>query len=364
MRPLPYEYETLYKRTDTRVDVHTHLFTAQDVPSGFFGSELPISKYWFTNFIKGVVEVGGWFAPNSGLDYTADFLRCMENDPGSMIDEFFSNYYASSYNWVMCVHPMDMTNSIWGSKGESYEKQIQTLLMLVSTRKSKVIPFLCLNPRNPAMKYMWDTYMSNGSSVGLAWGIKLYPALGYDPADPQLIPIYAECERLGIPIMSHCSSGGIYTSYYKNLVVKRVDEQGVVHTDTLSFSQASGASYLSRPERWVPVLAQFPKLKLCLAHWGAMDSEWVVGIQNLQHKYNNVISDISYTLATHIDGVITMLKDPFALSRTAWGTDWYMSTLESPESSEINIARSLIGDERVRILAGINAKQYLFGPIL
>lgn len=179
----------------------------------------------------------------------------------------------------------------------------------------------------------WDypfNEVSTKTNKGLFIGFKVYPSLGYMPLDEHLPYLhdkakdgdcfYGRCEREGIPILSHCSPGGMTTHelrfYLEYNLVKPThsaqnlynpsssapaDATYVDNNDWDMSKKASGWFYENyvHPRAWRKVLQKFPKLKLNLAHFGGeefpkgTDSEWVIEIINLTKEYPNVYTDFS-----------------------------------------------------------------------
>ena len=135
-------------------------------------------------------------------------------------------------------------------------------------------------------------------------GIKLYPpmgfrptgnqppypdrtvkTLGFDPSeqlDAALRDLYALCVDLDAPILAHGYS-----------------------------SNGSGPDYAKRgdPAHWIPVFKEFPKLRVCIAHFGRFSArsagreemplpdgswEWRLGEFIKENSDRNVVADISY----------------------------------------------------------------------
>ncbi|WP_261324231.1 amidohydrolase family protein [Rhizobium leguminosarum] len=135
-------------------------------------------------------------------------------------------------------------------------------------------------------------------------GIKLYPpmgfrptgnqppypdrtvkSLGFDPSeelDAALRDLYALCVDLDAPILAHGYS-----------------------------SNGSGPDYAKRgdPAYWIPVFKEFPKLRVCIAHFGRLSArsagreempvpdgswEWRLGEFIKENSDRNVVADISY----------------------------------------------------------------------
>lgn len=203
---------------------------------------------------------------------------------------------------------------------------------------------------------------------GLFIGFKVYPSLGFKPFDERLPYMhdnlkggdcfYDRCEREGIPILSHCSPGGMTTHelpYYMELD-KEVDsgKQGHYPQDQQNsyYSTAPGDATATsidkqelavshfyynyvHPRAWRNVLHKFSKLKLCLAHFGGdnfplgLGSDWVTEIIDLTKTYDNVYTDVScwnfdkskkFFEEILTNGIYGHLQD-----KILFGTDWYMT---------------------------------------
>ena len=186
------------------------------------------------------------------------------------------------------------------------------------------------------------------SRPGVFLGFKMYPSLGHKPLDElcEYLPeYYHRCQNERIPILTHCSPGGMITHEIESY--KEFDEANTVLRQEMKFKQTqkllslrnSGSqpvitsqrfvlkpvqqissqeqtiidpksyfleNYVS-PKAWEPVLENFPELHLCLAHFGGDEwrqgtkndwlekppSRWVQGIVDLTKKYRNVYTDIS-----------------------------------------------------------------------
>lgn len=137
--------------------------------------------------------------------------------------------------------------------------------------KDRMFPFFAVDPRRPNV--VKAVIAESGGFVGKSadgkpfQGIKLYPRLGYEPGCVELRPLFAWCQKHSIPIVSHCNSTG--------------------------FPPIGGDGSLGDPLHWEPVLAEFPKLILDLAHFGSNGNGWPQTILKLMRKYDNVYSDVA-----------------------------------------------------------------------
>jgi predicted TIM-barrel fold metal-dependent hydrolase len=151
--------------------------------------------------------------------------------------------------------------------------------------KMVLTPMDSLNTQAAWEKILSDLVASNQSvfskliqcnNTGIYWGIKIYPRLGYDPADwgadryPQLTELYKTCVEKNIPMLAHCSKGGMAIADYYNYIrydkLSQNDEEYEPGKADETFADSFAA-----PANWRKVLDRYPKLKLCLAHFGGYD---------------------------------------------------------------------------------------------
>jgi hypothetical protein len=204
----------------------------------------------------------------------------------------------------------------------------------------------------------WDhpfTEIATKINKGLFIGFKMYPPLGYKPLDERLPYLqdrlkdgdcfYARCEREQIPILVHCSLGGMFTHDIKLYMQfdgrepkPSVEDPMPAETAKRLFSPEGyfWTNYV-HPRAWREVLVRFPELKICLAHFGGnewsrgLDSDWVTEIISLTKEYKNVYTDFScWNLEKSKDVFADLLSSKqhsHLKEKILFGTDWYMTLL-------------------------------------
>ena len=223
----------------------------------------------------------------------------------------------------------------------------------------------------------WDepfNYIATLKNAGIFIGFKMYPPLGYKPLDarlPNLEKFYARCEAEGIPILTHCSPGGMTTheAEYYNAYDKADLSKRPTRIVYCTYDPCTPLGYFFdeyvHPKNWRPVLMKYPKLKLCLAHFGGAEwdenglaSDWVEEITNLcdpkieQGKnamgpihFDNVYTDMScYNLEDRSTkkNVIELFREimhnrryKHLQDKVIFGVDWYLSLVTgAPEYKE------------------------------
>lgn len=209
----------------------------------------------------------------------------------------------------------------------------------------------------------WNFPFSQVTSLnnnGIFLGFKMYTPLGSQPLDPRLPYLhdstrdgdcfYARCEREGIPIMAHCSPGGMTTHELRffmehdsghSLYEMRSDQSGS-DSDATRVTIDSKDTVISyfydtyvHPKAWRKVLQKYPKMKLCLAHFGGEEfkkglrSTWVTEILALTEEYDNVYTDFSCwnmdDCKETLHELLISVKYAHIRRKLLFGTDWYMT---------------------------------------
>jgi hypothetical protein len=122
----------------------------------------------------------------------------------------------------------------------AWKKQFDETIVAIRNNPLRLIGMYHYDPRRwnfPKSREFDGDYFNGGwdypfneifSAIGkgLFIGFKLYPPLGYKPLDPRLPYLhdklkdgdcfYARCDREGIPVLVHCSPGGMYTHEIKH----------------------------------------------------------------------------------------------------------------------------------------------------
>jgi predicted TIM-barrel fold metal-dependent hydrolase len=109
------------------------------------------------------------------------------------------------------------------------------------------------------------------------------------------------------------------------------------------------------------VFQKFPKVKICLAHFGR-ENEWDKIIRNMMKDYSGLYTDISYSLydQEHWGYLkILLITDDIFRTRCMFGSDWYMNAIEGMEKQfSINL-RAYLGEDLWKQIAEINPTNFL-----
>lgn len=232
----------------------------------------------------------------------------------------------------------------------NFQEQIGMILDCKKSLKNKVLPFFVIDPRR---KGIFDMFLRHVVEEKNFKGVKIYCPNGYTPTDPMLFGIqegdecvYSICERLGIPIIAHCSRGG-FATYQKAIRVSGhimdKDLQNIlpVHDFVLEFDHDLDhrnsmvyevCARLNHPRLWELVLERYPNLKLDLAHWGGESAEWRGMITEMLRKYPNLYTDLACTEEKYFLEQVKELTDTskeFLHEKVLYGSDYHILMLFS-----------------------------------
>lgn len=183
----------------------------------------------------------------------------------------------------------------------------------------QLIPFASVHPRDRDKIDKLRDYARRGIR-----GVKLHPEMQrFFPDDAGAMEIYAECGRLGLPIIFHAGRSGIEPEWMRPYALIR---------------------------RYLPGIERHPQTRFVLGHAGARD---VADALEAAQKYDNVWLELSSQGVTQIH---TLLQQAGA-EKLLYGTDWPFYPLA------VALAKVLLvteGDAAARrAILGANAQRVL-----
>ena len=235
-----------------------------------------------------------------------------------------SNAYGLEKTGKVVDLTSERPNRVWVY--QHYIKQYRAIRNAVLKYPWILIPMFHYDPRrwlNPSggeMDYEnwlcgpWDypfELIATLKRAGLFIGFKMYPPLGYQPLDPRLPHLksfYQRCIAEGIPILVHCSPGGMVThevEFYHQIDKVDLATRNVGNDPVLGYNPCTPKGYFYHeyvhPKNWRTVLENGNKdLKLCLAHCGGdewidvgIESDWIQEVVNLTREFDNVYTDVA-----------------------------------------------------------------------
>lgn len=325
--------------------------------------------------------------------------------------------YDSSVRIVGLTMNMDFMDSTPSVNMKSFSTQLAEVMRIKEFYPENFFPFLGVDPRHlsgQALADWADSYFTKGFShegniYPYFYGIKLYPALGFFPFDPRLTELYAYAQEHNIPIMTHCTRGGSQyigaaieslippqpdfliptppnnnATNAKASIIKRINSyytKGWIQNSKLGDNDLA-CDLFSHPENYIPILEAFPKLKICLAHLGGSGEvkpvnedlkeireidpvSWFQRICDMMSQYENLYTDISYTLSDLdqddiLDEVANkLLANKNLASRVLFGTDFFMVEQEKREAALYDLTKEKLNLNDFNNLTRTNPQKYL-----
>ncbi|MBN1328966.1 MAG: amidohydrolase family protein [Candidatus Heimdallarchaeota archaeon] len=372
-------------------NTHIHTFTFNDIPKKFIPlglvrllSHLSVRIARFLNNLLKRTE-------GDVYDRYANFIRLITCRKQIEIFKYIRQFYPEHTLTRFIVLSMDMAFMKAGEVKNQYENQLIELSQLSTKVKedefTEIYPFICVDPRREGVLDLVKKYVTDYGFCG----IKLYPPLGYFPYDKRLDSIYAFANEKKLPIIAHCSkSGPVFFREKKKKIRKQLIEEINPNVGlNLDFNKKNKrelCNYFTHPKNYEKILTKYPNLKICLAHFGGgtqwekflnpstdgickekknkkIDTEasWFEIIYDMLKSHKNLYTDISYNLSRieYLSILKMTLLNKEIQNQILYGTDFYMSEVESSDRRFGFDIRGYIGEDNFKLIATTNPKEFL-----
>ena len=350
---------------------HIHTFIDKDIPNKYlpFGI-VPIlrSKVGYKLF-SGVLKHIIPFTDEDMFDRYNRFIEIGRYDTQQEIFDGCKIYYPSDTEFI--VLPMDMAFMGAGKVPRLYDEQIDELGAMAK-KSQQVIPFIHIDPRR---KNMMDLLKRSVEELGFK-GVKLYPNLGCFPYDEAFYPVYEYLQANNLPIIAHCSP---YNPVHFKGSKKELTEllsKSKEPIDTKGKKVKELCCHFGNPLNYEYVIKDFPKLRICLAHWGSeyywekymeapqVEGNWFVQLKEMIEKHETIYTDISFTLNNqkYFPLLKVLLNDPKINSKILFGSDYYMVETQANERRFGIDLRACIGENNFQKIAINNVEAFLGKP--
>jgi len=356
---------------------HIHTFTHKHAPDRFV--RFPLNRLLRMRWLRKIALAIVRRFDRGRRGRIARFGQILEVSYQRSQEKVFERargFYPRNTRFV--VLPMDMELMGAGNVEESISEQHEELWELRGQYPDLVIPFAAADPRRPDVEEATRHLLERGFR-----GIKLYPPLGYHPNHKRLWPLYAYAAEHGIPVLTHCSRP-TEVSYRGPLTPEMLDDPvtGKPH----NLGREALLTLYTDPDTYVPILKSYPRLRLCLAHfggagdwetylndqWGSAsagsEKSWLAKILDMisSKKYQGLYTDISYTMFANDEYVYllkVLLSDERIARRVLFGSDFYVvENAELEERRRSVRVRSVLGEELFRMIAQDNPREFLGEP--
>jgi len=347
------------------VNCHIHTFRLIDVPEKF----LPLGIVrWLANkdtkLFNWMLKNINPFSDDDILDRYLSFLKTAREDSQLTIYQQCHDNYPANTRYISLA--MDMAFMGAGKVGREYFEQLEELSLL----PENVLKFIHVDPRRDETILNLSSWVEKKGFKGL----KLYPPLGYYPYDERLDVVYQYAERKKLPVISHGSPRGPVYFKGSRKELGKLLKINIKNRPYSKMSQKELANIFTTPENMIPVLDTYPKLNICIAHFGSTDwdkfikgdksdSNWVNKIINLINMFDNAWTDISYTLYNEEYWPmlkVLLLTNNKLRKRVLFGSDFYMNEIEGTERQWSVKFRAYLGEDLFTQIAKINPKVFLY----
>ncbi len=367
------------------INVHAHLINFRFIPDSFDFKVLLENLRKFSvkvtetaiRFLQVPLAVAGSLV---GANWLYEFIDLMAQDDITVQAARYLREMDEARVSCSAILMMDLEQACAKEGQVAYEDQVLAVHRAVNlpANRDRMLPFIMFDPRR-RVSDAWRRRLDGRpldsfvdfckyavEVLGFA-GIKMYPPLGYHPgfhdhqfnssdANDALKALYDWCQADRVPITTHCSLGGAYST-------KVIDQ----HQE----------KELGRPDNWEDVLSVYPNLVLNLAHYGGTwqtypeqedtAHQWRQTIRRLIETYDQVYTDVSCNetalLPAKSGYYFTELRadlDRDKLGdRILFGTDWPMfyHSWNEPQFTE-PFVKKLSGDQ-FRKLSCDNPRRFL-----
>ena len=148
----------------------------------------------------------------------------------------------------------------------------------------RLTPFASVHPSDGR----WRERLRAAAAAGVK-GLKVHPEMQrLFPDEPDMLPVYAECERLGLVVIFHAGRSGIEPTFMRKYALIR---------------------------RYAGAVRAFPRVQFVMGHAGARD---VADAMELARACPNVWLEITGQGVTQLDRIITQVGS----ERLLFGSDW------------------------------------------
>lgn len=413
------------------INIHTHVFTVKDAPDFFLKTAIgkgalarKLQQFLLSNPGSWMTATLNWLFRNVFARrkrdvierYTSFIQAGTASSQRTLYEELFLAH--QSYHPIKIVVLTQVLDHLDNS--QSYDPKIRTQVYEIAALKRHALygaslrPFLGIDPRQQVRDLLSD-WVKQYVNVDVGFcGLKIYPAYGFFPFDPRLMPVWEWAAEHKIPVMTHCTRGGSWYLGDFNSMVPAIEAaidflkrdatnpvhqsiiqrlQNVKADDSICRNNHVWCNIFGHPENYEVILKHYPDLKICLAHLGGSGEilregsnatgdyppyfrdNWYSHVKRLMTRYRNVYSDLSYTISdeTAIKKVVKefetgSLKDEHGcmlIDKLMYGTDFYLTKQEEKGEEQMmqDIFYSNFSRDSIERIKHINPSRYLASDV-
>lgn len=387
---------------DTIIDIHSHLLSMQYIPDDVSRTSSGITEN--SKFIK-------WLVKHVCGKNTQEFFAIMNAKTlieiaKIAVDEMDQSGVAFTTPMLMDLWPGSINSEPEIQNNNSpYECQLNDFFGKDGVLQQfpwRFMPFVMFDPRRKdSFEKFTDSYNKG------AIGVKMYPAMGYNPnprmyedhskipakisgpnsikkydlVQENLIKLYEFCQGNNIPITTHVTPGGSLPGDMKPTIKDRMENEVWVYTD---------------PNNWIDVLNDY-KVRVNFAHFGTGNyllneddddyssmeklkiikgKKWrsdILGFIQRDDFQGKAFAD----LACHEEMCLSecsdetgnyfrrldeeLLTDKKTKSKILFGSDWPMNRRTCLLKQYVGKYKSELSESKFKLIAQSNSVKFLFG---
>ncbi|MDA3852000.1 MAG: amidohydrolase family protein [Spirochaetaceae bacterium] len=372
----------LLNSLETSVDCHAHLINRQSAASGYLYRKLgkvEPAESRFDDFLEFLID--------RNVDNQFDqIINILKKDHLSEVWQVYKDGYSLDGPSLITALMMDLQFGLRSKPALDFHLQVDELNGLAMD--NPILPFLALDPRRTELSgedNLYSSFLRAFKPGSFFTGVKCYPAMGYLPSDPRLLPLLEICQEKNIPVTTHCGGtkvsglgpfmllkGEAYVRAWRLFPWGR--DYKIWKNHPIGRGRKTKANFLNHPRQWLPVLKMFPKLKLNIGHLGGNDAWWTFvhtqksqrleAIVEMMEQYPGVYGDISgIPLEPELlEGFLENEKWPILRERALYGTDFWVNILSGRLAESIEYYKGIPQDIQ-RSLNNENPREFLLGTL-
>jgi len=380
---IPGHIAPLLQNDSSMIDCHCHVFDNKTVPKAIMNTRM----HYTQKVALKIARILHLLRPRSNDDWAsrnAYFIELFTKTTKEITDKLLSYYPPDT---ILTPLMMDMHNRADSNQRENAGYYIQAQAKDLADLIGQGYYLLPFFPADPTFKdelsgeSMFDiVYKAFTGGYGfMPFGLKVYPNLGYMPANPSLLELYRFAEAKRIPVTTHCSRGFVhaYCRRIRNIEGYKIGPDGQPTTKPESKTFLSGKSfarYFNHPKNWEPVLRDYPNLKINFGHFGGAEQwyRYLKGKNNTypsrlidyMYRYPNVYADISFTnVYPELYSLIRdkLERNDLIRSRALYGYDYYMVVVRGHYRSLKVDFETAMGSDIIKEISINNPRRFLLG---
>lgn len=353
---------------------HIHTFTSRAVPDGFlpFGYMKALRTKPGAAFTRKVAGVLIRIFHSGRVERALSFSQIGSLRSQEEVLNYVQGFYPKKTKFV--ILPMDFEFMNAGPSPQPYLEQLAELreLYFNPAYRDTLLPFVAVDPRRPDLLQLVQAYIEGYDFRG----IKMYPALGFWPFDSRLDPIWEYAQNRQVPVLVHASRGGVHG----HLKITEAMRKHPVTGKRIAGNAGTFTDAYSDPDNYRTVLKKYPRVKLCLAHYGGgsewkeylgnrwpapQEESWLSKVSNLMREFEGVYTDVAYTACdeAYYPLMKVLIETPGLREKILYGSDYYMVQMDASERAFSIGLRAYLGEDNFRQIASVNPLAFFSGVL-